>query len=216
MRTQLNMFIFWNKHSVSLNKSLIKEKKMNLIQKAIGRVFRMMRGKKGIYGIFGKGNRFTKGVFMEEAAVVGNYNYFGPYVMLNNVKLGNYCSIAPNVKMGQGVHSKDFVTTYQPLSSSLIGHSLKTTPTLIGNDVWCGANVVIMQGVKVGDGVVIGANAVVTSDIPDYAIAVGIPARVIKYRFDKEVIQTIKDSNWYNYDLIEAKKIISNIKLQKY
>lgn len=178
------------------------------MRKVYRRIFRIIIGKKGIYGEIKKGNKFTKGVFVSELASIGMHNYFGPYAMINNAVMGNFCSIAPGVKIGQGNHSISYITTYQKISSELISHSLNTTQTIIGNDVWCGANVVIMQGVKIGDGAVIGANAVVTHDIPDYGIAVGMPAKVIKYRFNSEVITKIKESRWFDHDLHEAKRII--------
>lgn len=184
---------------------------MNLIRKLLFRIYRMLIGKKGIYGRINIENKFTKGVFIAEAANIGKYNYFGPYTMINNAIIGNYCSIGPTVKVGQGKHSLSYITTYQKISSDLIDHSLATSPTQIGNDVWIGANAVIMQEVKIGDGAVIGANAVVTHDIPDYAIAVGIPAKVIKYRFDKESINLIKSSSWYNLDIGQAKKTIKSL-----
>ena len=184
---------------------------VKILKKALFRMFRIITGKKGVYGEIGHNNRFTRGVFVVEDAKIGNYNYFGPYSMINNATIGNYCSIAPNVKIGQGIHSMNYVTTYQKLSSELIGHSLNKEPAIIGSDVWCGANVVIMQGVKIGDGAIIGANAVVTHDIPDYAIAVGLPAKVIKYRFSEELIEIIKNSKWFNNDLDEARQIIKSL-----
>lgn len=131
--------------------------------------------------------------------------------MVNNAIIGNYCSIGPAVKIGQGVHSVSYITTYQKISSALIGHSLNTNPTIIGNDVWCGANVVVLQGIKVGNGAVIGANAVVTHDVPDYGIAVGVPAKVIKYRFEAQLIEAINESRWYEYDIEEAKTVIKSL-----
>ncbi len=185
---------------------------MNLLKKALFRIGRILTGKKGVYGeIRGKGNTFAHGVFVEEVASIGSYNYFGPYTMLNNGRVGNYCSIGPGVKIGQGNHSLSYITTYQKISGELTGHSLKTTSAEIGNDVWCGANAVIMQGVKIGDGAVIGANAVVTHDIPDYAVAVGMPARIIRYRFDPNTIELIKESNWFNHDIEHAKKAIKSL-----
>lgn len=70
---------------------------------------------------------------------------------------------------------------------------------------------VILQGVKIGDGAVIGANAVVTKDIPPYAIAVGVPAKVICYRFSEDKIKRILDSGWFNHDMDTAMKIIAEL-----
>ena len=184
---------------------------MKLIKKVMFRISRILTGNIGIYGKVGKNNKYTKGVFVSEDAKVGNNNYIGPYSMLNNTTVGNYCSIGPGVKIGQGNHSNNYITTCQKISGDLIGHSLNTTQATIGNDVWCGANVVILQGVKIGDGAIIGANAVVTNDIPDYAIAVGVPAKVVKYRFKTTTITAIKYSNWFNYDIDKAKRIIKSL-----
>lgn len=187
---------------------------MNLFQKALFRIIRILTGKLGVYGKVGKNNKYTKGIFISEDAIIGNNNYIGPYSMLNNTAVGNYCSIGPGVKIGQGNHSYKYITTFQKISGELIGHSLNTSPSIIGNDVWLGANVVVMQGVKIGDGAVIGANAVVTCNIPDYAVAVGVPAKVIKYRFSPEIIEIIKCSNWFDNDIIKAKKIIKALEEQ--
>ena len=77
--------------------------------------------------------------------------------------------------------------------------------THIGSDVWIGTGVTIKSGVTIGDGCFIGAGAVVTHDIPPFSIAVGVPARVIKYRFSKNFIDRIQQSQWFNYDFAEQK-----------
>ena len=70
--------------------------------------------------------------------------------------------------------------------------------TTIGNDVFIGANVTVLDGVHISDGAVIGAGAVVVKDIPPYAIAVGVPAKVIKYRFDNETIKGLLEKRWWD------------------
>ena len=73
-------------------------------------------------------------------------------------------------------------------------------PCEIGNDVWIGDNVFIKSGVKIGDGAVVGAGAVVTKDVPPYAVVVGVPARVIKYRFDEKTIAELLELKWWDLD----------------
>ncbi len=69
----------------------------------------------------------------------------------------------------------------------------------IGNDVWIGRNVIITNGANIGNGAIIGAGAIVTHDIPDYAVAVGVPARVIKYRYTKEQIKALNAIKWWDW-----------------
>jgi carbonic anhydrase/acetyltransferase-like protein (isoleucine patch superfamily) len=78
--------------------------------------------------------------------------------------------------------------------------NLIKSPICIGNDVWIGNDVIILSGVNVGDGACVGAGSVVTKDIPPYAIAVGVPARTVKYRFSEEVIEYLLKIRWWHWD----------------
>lgn len=80
--------------------------------------------------------------------------------------------------------------------------------TVIGNDVWIGQNVTIMPGVHIGDGAIIGTNATVASDIPPFSIAVGNPAKVIRRRFDDEMIDLMERLQWWNRSIEEVDKLI--------
>lgn len=184
---------------------------MTIIKKAIKRIIRIISFKKGIYGDIGKGNKFSHHIFISEFTKIGSYNYVGPYTMMNNCEMGNFCSVGPGVKIGQAEHSKEYFTTSQMLSKPLINHSLNKEKSIIGNDVWLAANVVVLQGVKVGDGAIVGANAVVTKDVPPYAIAVGMPAKVINYRFSKEKINKLQKTNWFKYDFKKASFILKKL-----
>ena len=83
---------------------------------------------------------------------------------------------------------------------------LPSLPIKIGNDVWIGVEAMILDGVTIGDGAVIGARTVVTKDIPPYAIAVGVPAKIVKYRFEQEVINRLLEIKWWDFsdDKIDA------------
>ena len=82
-----------------------------------------------------------------------------------------------------------------------------TKTTHIGNDVWIGHGVSIKQGVNIGDGAIIGTGAVVTKDVPAYAIVGGVPATIIRYRFDAETIKMLLESKWWNYSDNEIGKV---------
>lgn len=126
----------------------------------------------------GKHNRsLTTHIYKSE---IGNYNYFGPGVIINNAKISNFCSIAAYTQIGGMEHDFNKLST-----STFLNPGKKLNKVQIADDVWIGAAVYIKNGVKIGKGAVIGAGSIVLNDIPPYAIAVGSPAKIIKYRFDK-------------------------------
>lgn len=141
---------------------------------------------------------------------VGRYCYIGKNVHITKSCIGNYTSIANNVSIGQGEHATDLVSTSSIFYKNEYDELTKEH-CIIGNDVWIGVGAVILRGVKIGDGAIIGANAVVTKNIPDFCIAVGIPARVLRKRLPDNVIERIEKTLWWNEDLSNAKKIINNL-----
>ena len=180
---------------------------MNKIRK----ILQCIKFRRCVLGKVGKGNKFRPNVIVTSAAVIGNHNYFGDRTMIGNVKIGNYCSFAPDVKIAQSQHALAYITTCQKICSENFGYSLNHVSAIIENDVWIGANAVVMQGVHIGNGAVIGASAVVTHDVPPYAIVVGIPAKVIKYRFSQEDIDVINESEWWTNDLKIALTKVKNL-----
>lgn len=138
---------------------------------------------------------------------VGDYSYIGPNSRLVYTHIGKFCSIAGNVYVGMGKHSLNYISTSSLFTAEINGTRrswVKNTVyeeyerVTIGNDVWIGARAMIIGGIKVGDGAVIGAGAIVTKDIPPYAVVAGVPAKVIRYRFSQEQIDALLAHPWWN------------------
>ena len=138
-----------------------------------------------------------------------------PRYVPHNVLIGRYCSLSWDLNfIVASNHNYGFVTT---LPLNRMGVDKKNIPCyknpgqiIIGHDVWIGQGVTILGGAKIGNGAVIGAGAVVAKNIPPYAIAVGNPARVIKYRFDAATIKKFLAVKWWNWSL---EKIADNVHL---
>jgi virginiamycin A acetyltransferase len=133
---------------------------------------------------------------------IGEYTSIGRYSKINNAILGKYCSISWDVTIGATNHPTDNISTHAFPYVKRIGFveqdNQRIIKTQIGNDVWVGCNAVILPGVIVGDGAIIAAGSVVTKDVPDYAIVAGVPAKVVKFRFDEKTIISLKELKWWN------------------
>lgn len=121
------------------------------------------------------------------------------------VRIGKYCSLAKNVYLYTRTHPLNTISTHPAFFNSAVGICHKDRlgfgNLTIGNDVWIGQNAVVLPSCKkIGNGAVVGANAVVTKDVPDYAVVAGVPARIIKYRFSEAEIQHLNDTAWWDMD----------------
>ncbi|MGC3947782.1 MAG: CatB-related O-acetyltransferase [Chryseolinea sp.] len=159
--------------------------------------------------------RIGKGVVVNKNSSFYNVGIaFGTYVSLNaqirNTEIGKFSSIGPNLVCGFGIHPIDGISTSPTFYStgktngftlSSVNKIQETKTIYIGNDVFVGANVTILDGVRIGDGAVIGAGAVVNKDIPPYAVAVGCPIKVIKFRFPPEEVQKLLTIKWWDRDM---------------
>ena len=141
---------------------------------------------------------------------IGNYTYIGKNTSITKTTIGNYCSIADGVYIGQGEHDLSKISTSVQFYQNAF-NELTKNKCIIENDVWIGANVCIKRGVKISNGAVIGAGAVITKDVPPFAIVVGVPGKIIRFRFNEKKIKLIVNSNWWNYDKKNARKIIKKI-----
>jgi virginiamycin A acetyltransferase len=155
---------------------------------------------------------------------LGVFSYIAKNSNVANTRIGKFCSIGPNFCCGLGIHPTNGISTSPMFYSTAkqngftitsVNKTIESKPVIIGNDVFIGANATILDGVQIGHGAVIGAGAVVTKDVPPYAIVVGVPAQVIKYRFDSDTIDSLLKREWWNLadeDLYGIEKYIFNVR----
>lgn len=148
---------------------------------------------------------------------IGRYSYLGRGSSLIYAEVGQFCSIASSTIIGLGIHTLNTLSTSPIFTEKNNGTChCWTDKTLqypykkvfIGNDVWIGLRVIIMGGIRIGDGAVIAAGSIVTRDVPPYAIVGGIPAKILKYRFSQEVIDELLKIQWWH---LPEDKLIDNI-----
>lgn len=155
---------------------------------------------------FGKGTIIEKNVFMRNTDI-GSYSYIGPNSSYNDTIVGNYCSMSTGIQIGGMEHPYSNVSTSTLLSDC----NNVTQKTIIGNDVWIGADSIIKLGITIGNGAVVGANSFVNKDVPPYAIVFGSPARIYKFRFSQDIIDKIENSKYWDCSPREARQIINRI-----
>ncbi|MCK6650113.1 MAG: CatB-related O-acetyltransferase [Bacteroidia bacterium] len=167
---------------------------------------------------------------INDACVISNCLIgLGTYISANSklqaVKIGRFCSIGKDVSNNLALHpSENFVSTHPAFFSTKMqagftfvkkdifeehkyADSGKKYLTVIGNDVWIGNKVLIMDGVTIGDGAIVGAGALVTKDVEPYAIVGGIPAKIIKRRFETEDINFLNSFKWWEKSIDEIKTL---------
>ena len=152
---------------------------------------------------------------------MGRYSYVGRDSQVYHARIGNFTSIGPEVLIGLGEHPSDEFVSTHPMFYSNRGQSnpvivdatlFEEMPTThIGHDVWIGARAILRTGVKIGDGAIIAAGAVVVKDVEPFSIVGGVPAKHIRYRFSPEEIERVKSSAWWNKDLAWLKQNLSSM-----
>lgn len=148
-------------------------------------------------------------VRVREDCSIGQFTFVNDRTTLfPGTTVGRYCSIGKACEIGAPTHPDTWLTS-SPVGFAAARHFPKEAklfkqlpfdqykPTRIGSDVWIGSLSMISGGVTIGDGAIVGAGAVVTSDVPDYAIMVGSPAKVLRYRFDAETVRRLVASQWW-------------------
>lgn len=119
------------------------------------------------------------------------------------VTIGKFCAFGENVKLILSNHNYNYPSIQYTLYGRLFNelpYEKKAGAITVGHDVWIGDNVIILPDVTIGNGACIGAGTIVTKDIPDYAIAGGNPAKIIKYRFTQNQIDRLNETKWWDWD----------------
>lgn len=147
---------------------------------------------------------------------IGAYSSIGRNTSIINCRMGKFCSISWNVTVGATAHNFNHLSThsfpYIEQFGFAKGNKRIVQEVKLGHDVWIGANAIIMPGLTVGNGAIIGAGAVVTKDIPPYAICAGVPAKIIKFRFESDMVEKIESLEWWHWS---KEKIAANIQYFK-
>ena len=141
---------------------------------------------------------------------IGAHSYIGASTMMAHTSVGRFCSIGSGCRFGMGRHPTEFVSTH-PIFYSTERHTGTTfadrpyfnehAPVRVGHDVWIGANAILLDGVDIGHGAIVAAGAVVAHDVAPYAIVGGVPAEVIRFRFDTATIEALLASRWWDRDV---------------
>jgi chloramphenicol O-acetyltransferase type B len=173
-----------------------------------------------------KKTNINKHVHLLSGCIINNvkidsYTYIGRNALIQNTVIGKFCSIANDVCIGLGNHPLDLFSTsplfykvQNEIGLSVIENNIdfeEYKPINIGNDVWIGARAIILDGVSIGHGAVIAAGAVVTKDVPEFAIVAGVPATYIKLRTSEEFAKKIVTSEWWDLPLAKIKTGFMNL-----
>ncbi len=159
---------------------------------------------------FGQFNTLYDRAFLTDVEL-GDYSYVGRDNVVAYTEIGKFTCLGPEVIVGLPKHpSQGFISAHPAFYSTAKQAQFTFVDSMlfdefdkvrIGHDVWIGTRAIVMGGVTIGNGAIIGAGAVVTKDVPSYAVVAGIPARVLRYRFEPEQIDMLEKIEWWNRDL---------------
>jgi len=169
----------------------------------------------GDYVEIGKNNHISE-------TSIDDFSYTSENCQIIYSTIGKFVNIASYVRLNPGQHPMKWASQHHMLyRKSMYGFGeddvsffdwRREKHVSIGNDVWVGHNVTVMGGVSIGNGAVIGSGAIVTKDVPAFAIVVGNPARILKYRFDKEIIEELEKIAWWDWSYEEIKNSLDDFK----
>lgn len=176
---------------------------------------KILRGKSILHSKIDRSATICSGSTLKHCSV-GRHSYCGYDCEIYHCQIGNFCSIAGGVHIGGAEHPTNWVST------SPAFYAVKQSPpkkrfaqfapavdkqTRIGSDVWIGYGAVIKQGVQIGSGAIVAAHAVVTKDVPPYAVVGGVPARLIRFRFSADIVDKLMKTAWWELSDKEIEKV---------
>ncbi len=163
---------------------------------------------------------------------LGDYSYVMQHCQVMHASIGKFCSVASFVRLNPGNHPLDRVTshhmTYRARQYGFADRDdddffawRRSHPVTVGHDVWIGHNATVMPGVTIGHGAAIGTGAVVTKDVPPYMVVVGVPGRVLRPRFTRDVIEQLEKIAWWDWSREQLEACFKDFKnmdvfLEKY
>lgn len=170
--------------------------------------------------IFGSNCRLGGPAYVAGSSL-GDYSYIEVGCRVSMTDIGRFCSIGPYSAIGLAEHPDDYVSTHPYFYRSLphIGYDLVRKDqhqdlirTKLGHDVWIGHGAIVKGGVNIGHGAIVGAGAVVTQDVLPYAVVAGVPARLLRYRFEPRIVDALLESRWWDRDLDWLRKHVNEMR----
>lgn len=187
------------------------------IKRIIALVLQKMRRKNSVNSIYVSpkslvGHHIVVGRLtqIDDKSIIGSYTYIGDRCSITRACVGRYVSIGNNVSIGPGEHGLKNASTSSHFYKDVYDELTKGD-CLIESDVWIGVDAIVLRGVRIGIGAVVAANAVVNRDVPDYAVVAGVPAKIVKYRFDEDRRRVLMSTRWWEEDKQAAESIFSNL-----
>jgi len=151
---------------------------------------------------YGKYVMISENTYISKNTEIGDYSYVNSNSSIENATIGKYCSISSGVYISPYNHKREYIST-SPYNRY---YNSETKRVNIGHDVLISLNVIILEGVQIGNGAIIGAGAIVTRDVNPYEVVGGVPAKHIRYRFSKEKIEYLQNLKWWDKEPLLIKK----------
>jgi len=198
--------------AVKMERILLKEGQGDIL-KQYGLSYKLYKHKGGLKW---EPSCITANTLFQGKNFLGAMTYMQSGAKVSSIHVGRFTCIGGALIAGGGRHPMDMLSTHPFAYNGTKGFAydeyfkkivadrpevLNRDITYIGNDVWIGQGVYLAQGVKIGDGAVIGARSVVTKDVAPYSIVAGSPAKLIRMRFDKDIVNKLLEATWWNYDI---------------